>query len=537
VIQLGAQVQEGSILGRYELLLRTAQGGMACVWAARLHGTRGFRKLVAVKTILPGVMGEERLEEMFLEEASLASGIHHPNVVDTIELGEHDGTLFMVLEWVDGEPLSLIINEAQKLGGIPLPIGVNLVAQACKGLHAAHELSDPNGAPLGLVHRDISPHNLLVTFSGIVKVVDFGIAKATQKASTLTEAGEIKGKLAYMAPEQVRGREVDRRADVFALGTLLYVITTGRHPWKGDNPGETAQRLCSERPAKPPSANRPDYPEALEAVVLKALEKNPDKRYASAAEMLAALDDAVPTSLEGNAEARVAEFMKALVGPRGVERRKQIRLAGELLDLRRDPNQTTITSGTSGSTSAVALDTSAISRAMGQPSVGPNVSQPVAAVVKERRRLDRFVWLGVAAVTGCLGIVARGALDHKDDGAPRAAASLAPHASELLPPPPAPAPSAVAAPAAAAATTADAAAESDDEREDDKDTKSSKRRKLRGTAAYGVTANRAAVAPAAPAPSGTPAATPTLAAPAAEKAPAPRTSADAWNPQTFGNRY
>src|SRR5690349_19201173 len=167
-MQQGAQVQEGSILGRYELLLRIAQGGMACVWAARLHGSRGFKKLVAIKTILPGVMGEDRLEEMFLEEASLASGIHHPNVVDTIELGEHDGTLFMVLEWVDGEPLSLVLTEAAKNGGIPLPIGVTLVAQACKGLQAAHELVDENGNPLGLVHRDISPHNVLVSYGGIV---------------------------------------------------------------------------------------------------------------------------------------------------------------------------------------------------------------------------------------------------------------------------------------------------------------------------------------------------------------------------------
>ena len=536
-MQQGAPVQEGSILGRYELLLRIAQGGMACVWAARLHGSRGFKKLVAIKTILPGVMGEDRLEEMFLEEASLASGIHHPNVVDTIELGEHDGTLFMVLEWVDGEPLSVVINEAQKNGGIPLPIGVNLVAQACKGLHAAHELTDQNGTPLGLVHRDISPHNLLVTFNGIVKVVDFGIAKATQKASTLTEAGEIKGKLAYMAPEQVRGREMDRRADVFALGTLLYVITTGRHPWKGDNPGETAQRLCSERPAKPPSANRPDYPEALEAVVLKALEKDPDRRYASAAEMLSALDDALPTSLEGNAEARVAEYMRGLVGPRGVERRKQIRLAGELLDLRRDPSQTTITSGTSGSTSAVALDTSAIARAAGQTSVGPSLSQPTEAVVKDRKRLDRFVWIGVAAVTGCLGIVARGAID-RHDAAPHAAATLAPRAAETLPTATATAttvaaaPSAVPAPTAAAAA-ADAASDADDSEQDDRGSKANKRRKLRGT--IGVL-HPAPAAPAPAAASPASAAAPNAAA-VPEKAPAPRTSADAWNPQTFGNRY
>jgi len=526
----GVPVREGSVLGRYELLLRVAQGGMACVWAARLHGTRGFRKLVAIKTILPGVMGEERLEHMFLEEASLAAGIDHPNVVDTIELGEHDGTLFMVLEWVDGEPLSSVLLESQKHGGIPLPIGVNLIAQACKGLHAAHELADQNGVPLGLVHRDVSPHNLLVNYSGLVKVLDFGIAKATGKASTLTEAGEIKGKLAFMAPEQVRGRDVDRRTDVFALGTLLYVVTTGRHPWKGDNPGETAQRLVSERPVKPPSVFSEGYPEALEAVVLKALEKNPDKRFATAAEMLSALDDALPTSLEGNAEARVAEYMQGLLGTRGMERRKKIRLAGDLLDLNRDPAHTVITSSTSGSTSAVAFDKSASGSMPAQSNpLGPSSTQSGASVVVARRRLDRFVWLGALAVAAGLGVVVRGALERGPGDAPRAASSPVPPAE--LPAPPAPKPPASVAPAATASAEANDASS-----EDEGESRADSKRKARGSGrvATGAEARRAAAALAtpvtpaasAPNPSGTP-----------EKAPAPRTSADAWNPQTFGNRY
>jgi serine/threonine-protein kinase len=528
-------VQEGQILGRYELLLRIAQGGMACVWAARLHGTRGFRKLVAVKTILPGVMGEDRLEHMFLEEATLASGIEHPNVVGTIELGEHDGTLFMVLEWVDGEPLSTVISEAQKTGGIPLPIGVNLVAQACKGLHAAHELQDQNGAPLGLVHRDISPHNLLVSYGGIVKVLDFGIAKATQRASSLTETGEIKGKLAYMAPEQVRGRELDRRTDVFALGTLLYVVTTGRHPWKAENPGATAERIVSERPAKPPSANFPGYPEALEAVVLKALEKDPDKRFATAAEMLSALDDAVPSSLEGNAEARVSEFMQSLVGSRGVERRKQIRLAGELLDLRRDPAHTVVTTSTSGSTSAVALDAAAMSSRMSQVSATTDATQAAPSVVVERRRLDRFVWLGVAAIAaGAIGVFARGSFDARHDAATRDAAAAPPRAPEIVAPvtPTAPAAATAQLPAPTPTAPANAAADEDSERSD-------KRHKLRGAAARGTSDNRRiAVAQGAPAPTNTPAAATTAAPPTSAAQPAaPRSSADAWNPQTFGSRY
>src|SRR5256885_2622792 len=243
----------GQALGRYELLLSLAKGGMAEVWAARLRGTRGFQKIVAIKTILRGAMDDDRMERMFLEEATLASQIHHPNVVGTLELGEDEGMLYLVMEWVEGESLSLIVNRSSERGGMPLPIAVNLIGQACKGLHAAHELRDELGAPLGVVHRDISAHNVLVTYSGNAKLVDFGIAKATARASGLTEAGEIKGKFAYLAPEQALAQPVDRRTDIFAMGILLYLLTTVRHPFKASNAGETLQNICSADPAAAPS--------------------------------------------------------------------------------------------------------------------------------------------------------------------------------------------------------------------------------------------------------------------------------------------
>src|SRR6187431_259115 len=196
-------LSSGSPLGRYELLLPVAKGGMAEVWSARLHGTRGFQKVVAVKTILSGAVDETRLEEMFLVEAELASKIHHPNVVATLDLGEHEGLLYLVMEWVDGESLNVLMSKAASQGGVPLAIGVNLIGQACQGLYAAHNLRDDEGALLGLVHRDVSPHNVLVTHSGTAKLVDFGVAKTNGLAS-FTVAGEVKGKFAYMAPEQVR---------------------------------------------------------------------------------------------------------------------------------------------------------------------------------------------------------------------------------------------------------------------------------------------------------------------------------------------
>jgi serine/threonine-protein kinase len=534
-------VVEGQVLGRYELLLRIAQGGMARVWAARLHGTRGFRKLVAVKTILPGVMDNERLERMFMEEATLASGLHHPNVVETLELGEQDGVLFMALEWVDGEPLSLVMNEAQKTGGVPPSVGVNLIAQACKGMHAAHELTDESGNALGIVHRDISPHNILVTYSGIAKVLDFGIAKATQRSSTLTEAGEVKGKLAYMAPEQVRGRPVDRRTDVFSLGTVLYALTTGHHPWKGDHPGATTERLCSDRPVTPPSAIVDDYPPGLEAVVLRALQKNADERFASAHEMLCALQDAVPDSLEANAEARVADFMSGLVGPRGVERRKRVRLAGELLDQRRALAGHTIGTGSSGSTSAVAMDrtgmrTGSTSGPLSMPRVADH-----GAVQEQRqpRSHGKLIW-GAAALVAAAGIVFTTSQVVSGSGSSSASASQA------LPESPVPAstagvgdnamlpkPTASTEPVVTPVNSADPELDATDTSKGKPGTSARTRSRSGGP--------RAAIAGSAHAPASGPAPSPaatssTASSPASAK-PAPGGAGNAWNPTTFGNRH
>src|SRR6185295_16691751 len=159
-----ADLRAGSALGRYELLLPIAKGGMAQVWAARLRGSRGFQKIVAIKLIRLGTNDDERMERMFQEEATLAAQILHPNVVATLELGDHEGALYLVMEWVEGEPLSVIMKEAADRGGIPLPIAVNLIGQACRGLQAAHDLRDESGVLLGLVHRDISPQNVLVTY-------------------------------------------------------------------------------------------------------------------------------------------------------------------------------------------------------------------------------------------------------------------------------------------------------------------------------------------------------------------------------------
>jgi serine/threonine protein kinase len=398
-----SELRAGSILGRYELLLPIAKGGMAQVWAARLRGSRGFQKWVAIKTILPDVIDNTRMERMFLEEAQLASQIHHPNVVGTLELGEHEGTLYLVMDWVDGEPLNRVLAKASEAGGLPLTIAVNLIGQACKGLYAAHELRDDNGELMGLVHRDVSPQNLLVSFSGTAKLVDFGIAKATARSSGLTEAGEVKGKFAFMAPEQVRGQVVDCRTDLFALGILLYSITTGRHPFRGAHPGETLQNICSDRPPTPPREFLPDYPEALEAVVMKALSKPPEQRFASGYEMFAALDEAVPEALEARFELRVAEYLTGLFGAHASARRAAIRLAQEQADRQRaDASSSSV-----GTLRAISID----SQGSGSFSVGPasaaleTTASAVAAPVPTTRskRTLAVATLGVSLI--CAGLL------------------------------------------------------------------------------------------------------------------------------------
>ena len=176
---VAGEISQGHVLGRYELLLPLATGGMAMVWAARVKGTRGFQKIVAVKTMLSKLSEDAQFEQMFLDEASLASQIRHPNVVEISDLGEQDGVLYLAMEWIDGVPLNQLMKTAKAAGGVPLPIAVRIVMNACAGLHAAHELRDGKGQLIGLVHRDVSPQNILVTYDGVSKVVDFGVAKAT----------------------------------------------------------------------------------------------------------------------------------------------------------------------------------------------------------------------------------------------------------------------------------------------------------------------------------------------------------------------
>ena len=337
---------------------------MGQVWAGRLRGARGFQKLVAVKTLLSLSEDSERMERMLFEEARIAGLIQHSNVVQTMELGEHDGALYLVMEWVDGEPLSYLLKCCEERV-MPLPVAVNLIAQTLSGLQAAHELRDDSGAPLGVVHRDVSPHNVLVSYAGVAKLVDFGIAKAMNQQSSETSTGEIKGKFAYMAPEQILNAEVDQRADLFSVGIMLYLLSCGRHPFKNAHTVGVLHSITSEEQAPRPSLLKPGYSRTLEAVVLKALAKDRDERWASAAEMRAALQRAVPEAFEVGIEAQLYAFMNEVAGERAAHKREALRRA----ELRSSRNNS------SGSALAAASATAQSGSSLGAVSVDTSDSQ------------------------------------------------------------------------------------------------------------------------------------------------------------------
>lgn len=281
------------VLGRYELLREIASGGMATVYAARAAGAGGFQKLVAVKRMLPHMTSEQRFKDMFLDEARLTANIRSPYAVATLDLGEaEDGSLFLVMDLVIGSSFAEILRGAINQGRVlPIPAVVEIVQQAARGLHDAHEATSPLGEPLHIVHRDVSPQNILVGIDGASRITDFGVAHALERI-TKTKGRNIKGKLAYCSPEQARGDALDGRSDVFALGIVLWEGLTHRRLFKGKSTSETIAALLSAEIPDPRSL-RPEIPERLADVVHTALQRDPAHRYQSALEFAEALRRAV----------------------------------------------------------------------------------------------------------------------------------------------------------------------------------------------------------------------------------------------------
>ena len=266
--------------GKYHLVARLATGGMAEIFLARLSGAAGFEKLICIKRILPHLARDKQFVAMFLDEARIASRISHPNVCQVFELGEIEGSYYLAMEYLEGVPLACF-RRRDYYGDMPDPrLVAGIAVQACEGLHHAHQLKNSDGSVMEVVHRDVSPQNLFVTVDGVVKVLDFGIAKI-QDATVRTSTGAVKGTYAYMAPEQLRGERVDRRTDVFAMGIVMWETLTRRHLFKRETDFLTFQAITSE-PIEDVTVLRPDVPPALAAVIATALSRDRDGRFPTA---------------------------------------------------------------------------------------------------------------------------------------------------------------------------------------------------------------------------------------------------------------
>lgn len=299
---------EGEKLGKYHLKRHLATGGMAEIYLAEQVGPEGFAKDIVIKRILPHLARDKTFTAMFLDEARLAANLNHPNIGQIYELGETDGNYYIAMEFIDGASLEQLIAGPER---VPADVAARIVADVLQALDFAHESRDRSGKPLGIVHRDVTPSNVMVSVDGIVKLVDFGVAKAAKKGHK-TQTGAVKGKFAYMAPEQVESQDIDHRADIFAIGIVFYELLTGQRPF-GEELAAVSRILHEE--ATPPTEVDDSIPEPFSRVVMRALQKDPDDRYPTAHTML--LDVETALRIE-NSYAGPREIARVIRAHRGV---------------------------------------------------------------------------------------------------------------------------------------------------------------------------------------------------------------------------
>lgn len=299
------------VFGRYHLLKRIGGGGMGEVFLARQPGIAGFEKLLVVKTLLPSLAEEPGFVTMFLDEARLAARLNHPNVCQIYDLGEVNGVLYIAMEYIHGDDLERLGKELRnKGGGLPPALAARIVADAAAGLQHAHQLTDGQGKSLGVIHRDVSPANLLVTFEGEVKLVDFGLAKAANRI-TQTKSGVLKGKFAYMSPEQLADQPIDSRHDLFSLGIVLHELLTGGRLFRRDTDMQTLAAI-SQCEVPPPSTRNSEIPPELDAIVLRVLDKDRTKRFADGQSFRFALEEYLRQSRQPSSNVHLAKFMQQL---------------------------------------------------------------------------------------------------------------------------------------------------------------------------------------------------------------------------------
>jgi serine/threonine protein kinase, bacterial len=278
--------------GRYEVLTRLSVGGMAELFLAFVAGPGGFRKFVALKRILPAFKDEDEFVAMFLDEARISAALSHANIAQVFELGETDNDFYIAMEFIEGQDLSRVHKMALRKGSrLPPRFSAAIIHDACMALHYAHHFTSPSGRLLPVIHRDLSLRNIMVTYTGAVRLIDFGIAKAKGSLST-TQAGMVKGSSGYMSPEQIRGEELEGSSDLFAVGAVLYELLTGQRVFHAPDETATMYKVLNDIP-QPPHLLNPDVPLELSAVVMRSLEKDRSRRFTTGREMAKAIEGAI----------------------------------------------------------------------------------------------------------------------------------------------------------------------------------------------------------------------------------------------------
>ena len=402
--------------GRYHVFASLGRGGMADVFLAVARGPMGFNKLAVIKRLRPTLVREPGFRDMFLDEARLAARLNHPNVIQSYEVGESHGSFYIAMEYLEGQPLNKIIAAAIARGEAFEPVFcARVIADACNGLNHAHELRDYDGTPLQIIHRDVSPHNVFVTYDGQVKLVDFGIAKAAL-SSTQTEVGVLKGKVAYMAPEQAMGGAIDARADLFAMGIVLWEMMARKRLMQGENAANTLHRLMNE-PVQSIAVAVPGIDPRIAAIVMRALERDPQRRFATAREMRDALEGYIHESghalRQEDVGKRVAGMFAAVREQvqRQVQRQMQAMTGSAPLSSPGSVRGLSLASldridqdGGDASAQLLDLGDSATGLAGLAAGTDPRSSSTVVPVTKPKRR--RALWLAVPIVLFAVGVVA-----------------------------------------------------------------------------------------------------------------------------------
>jgi len=375
---VSANPLEGRRIGRYTVNEHLASGGMAEIFLARHEAEGGFAKELALKVLQERFVEDRRVVEMFLAEARLAAMLNHPNVVSVFDVGSENSLYYIAMEYVAGHTLTDVVRRGIEVSQpLPLDLAVYIVAETAAGLAFMHDALDPRGERFGVVHRDISPSNLIVGFSGQTKIIDFGIAVRADEDGD--DSGVRPGKAAYMSPEQVRGVGIDGRSDIFSLGTILYELTVDRRLWRG--PKELVMRRIVEDNAPPPTYIKRDYPPELELIVLRTLGKKPEDRYQSAGELFEDLERFLVKSGARTRNHHVAAYLQALFAPDAQVSEVGIRRAQAFLEDERedDPNALDFDRPVTGAGRALADALRTSGPLVPAPASGPTVAAASAA--------------------------------------------------------------------------------------------------------------------------------------------------------------